>query len=171
MNSCFLLLIPIFIWNLIFTSKLTEVGYMATSIKLKKLEWFENILRVFVFTLPVFMRFDISSTDFIKHINLYAIGVVIYFISWLMIIYFPNSYWSTSMIGLLAPAYTPIIWLIAIGLLGRFKIYNYLSLLFVVVHIFSSYIKLRGSRMKKEANIYYFSGTGNTEKIVKKFKR
>lgn len=143
LNNCFLFLIPVFIWNYIFASKLTEVGYMTNSIGVINLEWMENILRILVFIIPLFMRFNTSSSEFIKNINLFVIGVAIYFISWLMIIYFPDSYWSTSMIGLLAPAYTPIVWLIAIGLLGQFKPYNYLSFLFVTVHILSSYLKLK----------------------------
>lgn len=145
LNNCFLLLIPILIWNIIFTPKLTEVGFMVGSKGIKNLELFENILRIFIFMVPLFMKFDTFDQDFKNYIYLFSIGVIIYFGSWLMLIYFSDSYWSTSIIGLLAPAYTPIIWLTAIGLLGHFKVYNYLSVLFVAVHVLSSYFKLRGA--------------------------
>jgi hypothetical protein len=32
---------------------------------------------------------------------------------------FPQSRWSTSWLGFLAPAYTPLIWLTGLGLTGR----------------------------------------------------
>ncbi|WP_425447962.1 hypothetical protein [Dethiothermospora halolimnae] len=144
MNNCFLLLIPILIWNLIFTPKLTGVGYMVGAKDIKSLKVFEEILRMAIFIIPLFMRFDTFDKYFKNHIYLFFIGVVIYFGSWLMIIYFPNSCWSTSMIGLLAPGYTPLIWLIGIGLLGNFKAYNYLAVLFIAIHVLSSYFKLKG---------------------------
>jgi hypothetical protein len=40
------------------------------------------------------------------------------FASWLLLLLFPGSRWSTSGVGLLAPAYTPLLWLGALGMLG-----------------------------------------------------
>ncbi|MBO8162009.1 MAG: hypothetical protein H0Z24_10315 [Thermosipho sp. (in: Bacteria)] len=143
LNNCFLLLLPIFIWNLVFAHKLIEIKYPISIIKLGKLEWLENILRAIIFVFPIFMKFNVSNINFSKYFTLYIIGIVIYFTSWLLLIYFPDNYWSTNKIGLLAPAYTTIIWLVAIGLLGNSKVYSYLSVVFTIVHTFSSYLKLK----------------------------
>ncbi|SHH21734.1 hypothetical protein [Thermosipho atlanticus] len=132
----------------VFSHKLEKVGYIISKVKFAKLDWLENILRAIVFIVPVFMNFDVSALNLTKYIILYVIGVTIYFISWLMVIYFSNSYWSKSALGLLAPAYTSIAWLIAIGMLGNLKIYNYLAVLFVIVHTFSTYFKLKIAKLK-----------------------
>ena len=63
-------------------------------------------------------------------------GLVIYYASWLPLIYLPETAWSTTAAGLLAPAYTPLIWLAGIALVGGSWLYGALSLLFVVVHVY-----------------------------------
>jgi hypothetical protein len=74
---------------------------------------------------------------------------VIYFASWLLLIYFPESAWSHSAIGFMAPAYTTIIWLTGIGLIGETLfaglpyhpiVYIGASTVFVVFHSIHSYI-------------------------------
>lgn len=50
---------------------------------------------------------------------LYLAGTIIYFMSWLLLIYYPESAWSQSVFGFMAPAYTPLLWLIGIGLVGK----------------------------------------------------
>ncbi|QTA37911.1 hypothetical protein JYK00_09365 [Thermosipho ferrireducens] len=148
LNNCFLLIIPILIWNLLFAHKLIEAGYPISTIKVKRLEWLENTLRFAVFIIPLFMKFNVSDIHFLRYLTLYIAGILIYFAAWLMIIYFPESKWSTYKIGLLAPGYTPTIWLIAIGLLGNLKIYIYLSIAFVIIHTLSSYFKLKIANVK-----------------------
>ncbi len=59
--------------------------------------------------------------------------------------FLPDTVWSLSLLGYAAPAYTPIIWLLGIGLLGKELVikkipYNRivfitLSIVFVVFHM------------------------------------
>jgi len=66
-----------------------------------------------------------------------------------MLIYLPESGWSLSIFGFTAPAYTPLIWLIGIGLIGSESflpipkitaIYLCFSLIFVIIHSSHTFI-------------------------------
>jgi hypothetical protein len=104
----------------------------------------ENLLRMLVMILPLFMRLRVSTPSQKLGLSLYLTGLLIYFASWAVLIASPQCAWSTSEIGFLAPAYTPIAWLTGIGLIGdefqlprvSFKPWMYwaLSALFLVFH-------------------------------------
>ncbi|MDJ0706106.1 MAG: hypothetical protein QNJ46_22775 [Leptolyngbyaceae cyanobacterium MO_188.B28] len=150
-SNCFILLIPIFLWNILFAASLPR-GYA--------IEFFgrdippiigatENILRITVFVLPLLMPLTIKNTRQKIGLGIYLVGLVIYFLSWIMQIYHPDSTWSSSLFGFLAPAYTTIIWFIGIGLIGDkifikipYKpiIYIAISSVFVFVHTTHAYI-------------------------------
>lgn len=149
--NCFILLIPIFLWNILFATSLPR-GY--------SIEFFwkdippivgttENILRIIAFFLPLLMPLTIKTTSQKIGLGIYLAGVAIYFLSWIMQIYYPDSTWSSSLFGFLAPAYTTIIWLIGIGLIGNKLfikipyhpiIYITISAVFVFVHTTHAYI-------------------------------
>ena len=63
--------------------------------------------------------------------------------AWVLLVYFPQSAWSTSLIDSTAAAWTSLIWLIGIGLIGdslyipipyRSWVYIGLSVIFAVFH-------------------------------------
>ena len=149
--NCFLLLLPIFLWNIIL------VDYLPNSYS-PDIFWkdipsivgvSENILRVVTLALPVVMIFSLKTRLQKIGLLIYLVGISLYFLSWIFVIVYPQSNWSTSLIGFMAPAFTTIIWFIGIGLIGNkayFKIlylsviYICLSLLFVVFHSLHTYI-------------------------------
>jgi len=118
--NCLLLLLPVMAWNLIFASKLPWV--YSEEVFSKDITSFitngENIFRLIVFILPVLMPLRIETQSQTIGLWLYIAGTAIYIVSWLAQMYFPQSAWSLSAWGFLAPAYTPLIWLIGIGLIG-----------------------------------------------------
>jgi hypothetical protein len=118
--NCLLLLLPIMAWNLIFASKLPQA--YSEEVFSKDIQSFitsgENISRLIVFILPVLMPLRIETQCQKIGLCLYVAGTAIYFVSWLAQMYFPQSAWSVSAWGFLAPAYTPLIWLTGIGLIG-----------------------------------------------------
>lgn len=118
--NCLLLLLPIMAWNLIFASKLPWA--YSEEVFSKDIPSFiaigENIFRLIVFILPVLMPLRIETQSQKVGLWLYVAGTAIYFISWLAQMYFPQSAWSLSAWGFLAPAYTPLIWLVGIGLIS-----------------------------------------------------
>lgn len=79
----------------------------------------ENIVRIFVFTMPAFFSVGISTNTQKRGLTLYLAGVILYYLSYLTLIIYPDSSWSTSMIGFVATAYTNIFWMIGLSLLGE----------------------------------------------------
>lgn len=144
--NCMLLLLPIMAWNGIFSNRLPS-AYSAEVLD-KDIPSLitngENISRLLVFVLPILMPIRIETESQKLGLWLYVIGVAIYFVSWLVQMAFPQSAWSLSAFGFLAPAYTPLIWLVGIGLIGkelyfdspyRSWIYILLSVIFIGLHL------------------------------------
>src|SRR5512141_3084141 len=149
--NCMLLLLPIMAWNVILANKLPRL--YSPDVFEKDIPAFiihgENIFRLIIFILPLLMPMRIETSTQKIGLALYIAGTAIYFISWLAQMYFPQSAWSLSAFGSLAPAYTPLIWLIGIGLIGstlyfaspyRSWMYITLSILFVAFHLSHTFI-------------------------------
>ncbi len=144
--NCMLLLVPIMAWNIAFTSKLPRM-YSAELFE-RNIPVFittgENILRLLVFLLPLLMPLQAETMIQKFGLGLYLLGSIIYVSSWLVQMYFPQSPWSLSAFGSLAPAYTPLIWLVGISMIGstlyfpspyRPWMYIMLSILFIGFHL------------------------------------
>jgi hypothetical protein len=84
----------------------------------------ENISRVVVFMLMLPVPFCISIANSKKGPLLYIGGTIIYFASWLVLIYLPDIKWSNSILGYTASACTPLVWLTGIGLIGNSYYFN-----------------------------------------------
>ncbi len=156
--NCMLLLLPIMIWNGIFSSKLPWA--YATKIFDKDIPAFlsygENIFRLFVFILPLFMPLKIETQNQKLGLFIYIAGTIIYFVSWLAQIYFSQSVWSLSAFGFLAPAYTPLIWLFGIGLIGKefYFASPYRSWMYIVLAIVFTSFHLSHATVVYLRNIY-----------------
>lgn len=143
--NCFLLMLPIMIWNIALTNKLPQEfqpDIFWNEIP-SWLKYAENISRILIFILTILMPLRISESIQKRGLLLYIGGTLLYFVSWLLLIYLPDSTWSNSFIGFMAPAYTPLLWLIGIGLIGDsfyFKLpyrcwfFILTALLFLVFH-------------------------------------
>ena len=144
--NCMWLLLPIMVWNWFLANKLPRA--YATEIFDRDIPSFivngENIFRAIVFILPLLMPFRIETQTQKLGLWLYITGTLVYFLSWLAQIYFPQSAWSLSAFGFLAPAYTPLIWLIGIGLIGntfsfqfpyRSWMYSVTAIIFIGFHL------------------------------------
>ena len=124
--NCFLLTFPILVWNIVLTNKLPkdfqpEIFWKDIP---AYLTYGENISRTVVFILTLLMPISISTIIQKKGLFLYLGGTIVYFASWLGLIYFPNSGWSNNVFGFMAPAYTPLLWLTGIGLIGNSLYFN-----------------------------------------------
>lgn len=137
--NCFLLTLPILVWNILLTNELPKA--FQPEIFWNKIPAFltygENIFRTIVFALTLFIPLSISTPLQKKGLLLYLGGTLLYFGSWLTLIYFSNSQWSNSLLGFMAPAYTPFFWLIGIGLIGDSFYFNlpYRRWLFILTSI------------------------------------
>lgn len=79
----------------------------------------ENIVRILVFAMPAFFTIGISTKTQKQGLILYLAGVSLYYLSYGALIFYPDSVWSTSMVGFVATAYTNIFWMTGLGLLGE----------------------------------------------------
>ncbi len=154
--NCFLLVIPALIWNIALTGKLPEAFQPETFLTdiPSHITYGENIFRVLIFALMLFMPLKIVSPIQKQGLIIYVLGLVIYFGSWLMLMFLPDSEWSQSLFGFMAPAYTPLFWLGGIALIGDssyfhfpyrrvfFALFSVLFLIFHNLHTYMVYTKL-----------------------------
>lgn len=149
--NCFLLTIPILLWDYIFTDKLPKAfqpGIFWKDIP-AYITYGENISRLVMFVFISIMPLKIITSQQKNGLRLYVIGTLLYFCAWLILMYLPNTAWSNSVLGLLAPAYTPLVWLVGIGFIGNsffFKIpfkrwlYFLIVLIFLIFHNWHTYL-------------------------------
>ena len=120
-RNCFWLMVPSILLLFIAADRLPPA--FQAEVFWNDIPWFiawpENLFRTAVFALPAFMPLSIETTQQRRGLALYLFGTGVYFASWLALIIAPQSWWSLSAAGFLAPAYTPLIWLFGIGLIGE----------------------------------------------------
>ena len=119
--SCGLFTVPILVWNVVFTPFLPpalvssefsrDIPALVTN--------GENALRIVVMLLPFLMPLEVEGAGQRRGVKLFVAGTILYFLAWLPLMIVPQSWWSTSWPGFVAPAYTPLIWLAGLGLIGR----------------------------------------------------
>lgn len=151
LKNCFLLLLPILGWNLLLASSL-PVEFSRDVFWNDIPDYVglpENIFRGLIMVLPAFMVLSLKTNTQRLGGWLYLLGVGVYGLSWLLLILVPDSSWSQSMMGFMAPAYTTILWLTGIGLIGEKSFFNIkhmtaiylsLSIVFVFFHTWHTYI-------------------------------
>lgn len=79
----------------------------------------ESIMRILAFAIPAFFSIGLSTRIQKQGLTLYLAGVAFYYLSYGALILFPDSAWSTSMLGFVAPAYTNLFWMVGLGLMGE----------------------------------------------------
>jgi hypothetical protein len=108
------------------------------------LGFWENTFRILIFALPGLLLFSKSDSSESLGWALYGGGLLGYLASYLMQVFYPNSEWSLSLIGFTAPSWTPLFWLLGIGLVCRNSwlpiswyriIYILCAISFLVFHI------------------------------------
>ncbi len=149
--NCFILTIPVLVWNIAFANKLPadfQPPVFQADIPVL-LEYGENISRTLVFITAALMPFSLSTARQKTGFRIYSAGLLLYFLAWLLIMYNPDSSWSKSLPGFLAPACTPLCWLIGIGMTGNsyffglpFKRWHFpaISITFVLFHCIHTYL-------------------------------
>jgi hypothetical protein len=119
--SCGLLLLPAALWNIALFDQLPPA--FAASIFERDiplpLAIIEKTVRVIIFTLPFAMPLEFDTPVQRRGIFIFIIGTLIYFASWLTLIFWPTSAWAMSRLGFMAPAYTPALWLFGLALAGQ----------------------------------------------------
>lgn len=149
--NCFVLALPILAWNIMLANSLPPAylpGIFDQNIPVF-ITFGENISRMLLFVLMLFMPLRPSTKRQHAGLTVYTAGTLLYFASWLTLIYFPDSSWSQSAAGFMAPAYTPFIWLMGIAMAGNTtspritrlnRAFVFVSIVFLIMHIWHTYI-------------------------------
>ncbi len=119
--SCGVLTVPILVWNMVCTRFLPPaLASNEFSRAIPPLVTYgENTLRIVVMTLPFLMPLEVATAGQRRGLRLFAAGTLLYVLAWVPLMIAPESPWSTSWLGFVAPAYTPLVWLTGLGLIGR----------------------------------------------------
>jgi len=145
-NNCFLLFIPILLFNILFFKKLPPHYLKNIS---HPIIIMETITRIIVIAFSMIMAINIQNNQEKIGLIIYIIGVIIYFTSYFIEIYATNTLFGRNIIFILAPYWTSIIWLIGIGLVGNrlfinipyhFSVYLILSVIFTTIHTIHGYL-------------------------------
>ncbi len=153
LKNCFLLLIPVIVWNIIFRPYSPELFHgdaYWNNISLF-IKWSESILMITVLILPMFMPLKVKKKSQKTGLVIYLIGLVVYIFAWRPLVLYPDGTWSNNPVGFFTPSISLLFILIGIGLIGNrlfFKIrykrviyilISFLYILFHISHLFISY--------------------------------
>ncbi len=125
-SNCFILFLPILLWNILLTSRLPrnyQPDLFSKGIP-PCLIYVENISRLTIFLFAFITSFSVSNLRQKIGFYIYVVGVLLYVCSWAILIWFPESIWSKGIVGFSAPALTPAIWLTGICLMGNSFYFN-----------------------------------------------
>jgi len=145
-NNCFLFFIPILIFNIIFFKKLPSFYLKNIS---HPIIIAETITRIITIVFSMIMAVNTQNKTGKIGLIIYIIGIIIYFSSYFIEIYFSNSLFSKNIIFILSPYWTSVIWLIGIGLVGNrlfinipyhFAVYLIFSIIFATIHTIHGYL-------------------------------
>lgn len=86
----FLLLLPIFVWNLLFWAKLPPTYSNDQNVPTWLL-FVENILRIGVFGFSLMLTMHLENWKNKGGLVLYVVGSVLYYGAWLLVIFWPET--------------------------------------------------------------------------------
>jgi len=132
--NCFWLLIPLLVWNVVLGPKIIQESILSDAYSPKWLLLAENITRIIVFVFPLLLPLHLNSSLQRAGLFLYLLGTLIYFGTWIPLLIAPQSAWSQSAIGLLAPRLTPLLPFLGIALISNSWLYASSAVLFIVFH-------------------------------------
>jgi hypothetical protein len=136
--NCFWLILPLLAWNLALGPRIAQDAIPSDAHSPKWLLIAENIVRILVFALPVLMplpgRADWQSALPWAGLVVFILGTLVYFASWLPLLFAPVAAWSNSPAGRLALRLTPSRSFLGIALLGGSWSYGILAATFICFH-------------------------------------
>ena len=132
--NCLWLMAPLLAWNIVLAPKITLEQVISDAHSPPWLLVAENVSRIIVFVFPLIMPLRLKDTTSKTGLAIYIIGTLIYFVSWIPLIWMSDSIWSQSAAGLLAPRLTPLLPSLGIALIGHSAPYAIFSIIFVSLH-------------------------------------
>jgi hypothetical protein len=145
-SNCFLLFIPVILFNMVFTKHLPEQYLNNISHVIVPIE---STLRIILIAFSAMMSINIKDKIGKIGISIYITGLIIYFLSYFIVINYQDTIVCKHIIIQLSGYWTAIIWLIGIGLAGNklfvkmpyhWSFFLILSILFGLSHTYHGYI-------------------------------
>ena len=133
-QNCFWLMVPLLVWNVLLGPKITQEAILSDSHSPSWLLLAENITRIFVFALPLLLPLHFKDSCQRTGLLIYILGTLIYFGTWIPLLAAPQSGWSQSALGLIAPRLTPLLPFLGIALISQTWLYAFFAVLFIVFH-------------------------------------
>lgn len=131
----FWLVAPLLAFNALMASRLPP-AYTSDERVPATVAWTEGLLRVPVFVAPLLLPLRVGDPLSRAGWIGYGVGSALYLASWIAQIHLPDSRFSRSLLGRLAPAFTPLLWLAGIAMIGGSWPYAAVSGAFVAAHVF-----------------------------------
>jgi len=157
--NCFILFIPVFLWNALLYKQLPPLYQPDRWNKIPKtLDIAETVFRFLVFFAPLGMKLEFTTRGQIIGLFLYFAGVVLYGLSWIIQIFHTKITFSKYPVFVTAPASTTITWLIGIFLIGEHTFidipyihltYFLIILIFVFLHTCHAFLILQKESEKR----------------------
>jgi hypothetical protein len=135
LSNCFWLMLPLLAWNLVLGPRITQPAITSDARSPKWLLVAENLTRILVFALPLIIPLQARDIWGKSGLAVYSIGTLVYFTSWMPLLLAPDSAWSNSPAGLLAPRLTPLLSFLGIALIGQTWPYGLVAAVFIFFHI------------------------------------
>ena len=132
--NTFWLLLPLLAWNLVLGPRITQDAITSNTHSPKWLLFAENVFRILVFALPLLIPLQWKDAWNKAGLVVYILGTLVYFASWLPLMLAPQSAWSKSPLGLLAPRLTPFLSFLGIALIGASWPYGLIAAVFIFFH-------------------------------------
>jgi hypothetical protein len=132
--NCLWLMAPLLAWNISLAPKITLDKVISDANSPTWLLVAENLARIVVFVFPLLLPLRLQDAVSKTGLITYLIGTLLYFITWIPLIWMPDSLWSQSAVGLLAPRLTPLLPFLGIALIGQSMPYAVLAVLFIILH-------------------------------------
>ena len=145
-SSCFLLFIPVILFDVAFTKYLPEqylknIPHIVVPI--------EAAVRLVLIALAAVMKINVQDKKGKAGFGIYIAGLTAYFASYFVLISYADTTVGKNMILQLSGYWTATLWLIGIGLTGNrlfvkvpyhYAVYIILSMLFGILHTYYGYI-------------------------------
>jgi hypothetical protein len=132
--NCLWLIVPLLAWNIVLAPEITLEKVVSDANSTPWLLTAESVTRIIVFVFPLLLALQFRDVPGKAGLVIYVFGTLIYFASWIPLIWMPASAWSASTIGLLAPRLTPLLPFLGIALIGRSAPYAVFSVIFIALH-------------------------------------
>ena len=132
--NCLWLMLPLLAWNLVYGAKTSDPRTTSDAHSPAWLLIAENISRMILFALPLLFPLRINEPLSKAGLIAYIVGTLIYFATWLPLLFASGSAWSNSALGLLAPRLTPFLLFLGIALIASSLPYGVHAVVFVFLH-------------------------------------